>query len=107
MGKVFSLYTKMSRLEQIEFENTEKLHLAIDKILSGEKITRDFKSGNETKTKTIINNNRLYVGNNLSLQVNKDVKTGKVYLAITYYSLDDRFEVAKHNKEADSKNEGL
>lgn len=94
----------MSRLEQIEFENTEKLLLAINKVLEGEKVTRSYKSGNETKEKTIINNNRLYVGNNLALQINKDSNTGKVYLAISYYSVDDRFEVAK-NKKASS--EGL
>jgi len=85
------------KLEQIEFENEAKLQLAIEKVINGEEVYRNYnkKDGEEAKKK-IISNNRLYIGNNYSININK-TDTGKIYLSIDYFGAEDRIRLSKLN----------
>jgi len=85
----------MTRLEQIEFENKEKFMIAIDKILSSEDVFRTYKKNGEDKKIKIISKNRLYVGNNFNISI-KQADNKKIYLSIDYFSVDDRFNIAKN-----------
>lgn len=94
----------MAKLESIEFENIAKFQAAIEKVLNGEEAFRTYKAKDgETKKKKIIANNRLYMGNGLSLNINK-ADTGKVYLSIDYFSVDDKIKLAQ-NKNKNSGDE--
>ena len=89
----------MTRLEQIEFENYEKLTAAIENIVEKKDAFRTYKNKEgQDVTKKIISNNRLYVGNNYSLSINK-ADNGKIYLAIEYFSADDRIRIAANATE--------
>lgn len=89
----------MVRLEQIDFKSQSDLITAIEKTITKDEVFRDYKDKNgEIKQKKLISNNHLYLGNNFYLTINKDASTGKVYLSIDYYSIEDRFEVAKNKK---------
>lgn len=89
----------MTRLEQIDFESTEKFNTAITKVLAGEEVFRTYtdKDGNEQKKK-IISNHRLYLGNNMSLNIRK-ADNGKVYVSVDYFSVEDRIHMASSKKE--------
>lgn len=90
----------MTKLEQIEFENLEKFHLAIGKILAKEEVFRTYKnSEGEEKKKKIIANNRLYIGNNLSLNI-VEAENKKVYVCIDYFSVENRFDIAKNKTDS-------
>lgn len=84
----------MTRLEQIEFETIEKFKAAIDKIIAGDEVFRNYQSNTgEDTVKKIISNNKLYLGN-FALRINK-ATNGKVYLSIDFFSFDDRMEIHK------------
>lgn len=88
----------MTKIEQIEFENQDKFMTAINKVLAGEEVFRTYTNkSNEEKKVKIISNNRLYVGNNFSLSINK-ADNGKVYVSVDYFSVENRFELAKKDK---------
>lgn len=87
---------KMTKLELIEFENKEKFNLAIEKVLSKENVFREYKDKDgQTQKKKIIGNNRLYLGNNMTLNI-VEADNKKVYLSIDYFSVDDRINIAKN-----------
>lgn len=88
----------MTRLEQIEFENEDKFMAAIKKIIAGEEAFRTYKKDGEDKKIKILGNHRLYLGNNISLGINK-ADNGKIYVSMQYFSLDDRFAVAKNKSQ--------
>ena len=89
----------MVRLELIEFENKEKLLLAVEKLLVGAVVKRKYTNKeNKEVEKIIISKNRLYLGNNVSIHISQD-KNGKVYLSCDYLSFDDRVAISKLNKE--------
>lgn len=87
---------KMTRLEQIDFDSKEKFKEAIDMILDGKEAIRDWsdKDG-KVQRKKIISKNKLYLGN-FALQIT-EATNGKCYLSISYFSFDDRMEIAKIN----------
>lgn len=92
----------MTRLEQIEFENEEKLNLALKKVLNGEDSYRSYEDKDQkVQRKKIISNHNLYLGNNFSININK-AANGKCYLSINYFGFDDRMRMAK--QKADFKN---
>ena len=94
----------MTRLEQIEFENEEKLDLALKKVLNGEDSYRSYEDKDKkVQRKKIISNHNLYLGNNFSLNINK-AANGKCYLSINYFGFDDRMRLAKHTAEFKSGN---
>lgn len=90
------------KLETIDFENLEKFKAAIDKVLAGEDVFRSYKDkeGKDAKKK-IISNHRLYVGNNLSLNINQS-DAGKVYVSIDYFGVEDRIRISQMNKDNNS-----
>ncbi len=88
----------MTRLEQIEFESEEKFMTAIKKIIAGEEAFRTYKKDGVVKKIKIIGNHRLYIGNNISLGINK-ADTGKIYVSSQYFSVDDRFAIANKDKD--------
>lgn len=85
----------MTRLEQIEFKDVETFKAAIDKVLAGEEVFRSYtdKEG-KVQRKKIINNHRLYLGGNLSLNV-RAADNGTVYCSVDFFSVQDRIELAK------------
>ena len=84
------------KLEQIEFENMDKFMAALDNVMQGRE---SFRTIGENKKK-IISNNRLYVGNNFSIEIQK-ADNGKIYLSVNYYSVEDRIAVWKNKQKAD------
>ena len=92
----------MTKLEQIEFENVEKFNNAMKMVVEGKESFRKYKnSDNEEKSIKVIGNNNLYLGNGYSLAINK-AENGKVYVAIQYFSADDRIAIAKKKKESNN-----
>jgi len=90
----------MSRLEFINFENEVQFKNTIKALLSGEDVTRTYKTKDgEDKTKLVCRKNRLYVGNNYSISVSKD-NEGRVFVGIDYLSSDDRIQMMKLNNDS-------
>ena len=88
----------MVKLEQLEFENEEKFMDAIKKLLKGEDAFRSYTDkDNQVKRNKIISKHRLYLGNNYSIGAFKTDK-GKIYFSIDYFSIEDRFQIAKNKK---------
>lgn len=90
----------MTKLEQIEFESLEKLTSAINLVVEGKESFRTYKDseGKEKSTK-IIGSNNLYLGNGYSLNINK-ADNGKVYVAVQYFSVENRIAIAKEKKKS-------
>jgi hypothetical protein len=85
------------KLETIEFENLDKFNAAIKEILAGSDIYRTYVNADKEEVKKkIISKNRLYVGNNFSLNINK-ADNGKVYVSIDYFGAEDRIRISKLN----------
>ena len=93
----------MTKIETIEFENIEKLKAALNAVIAGEDIYRSYiDKDNETHKKKIISKNRLYVGNNFSININQ-ASTGKVYLSIDYFGVEDRIRMSQQSKTTSNK----
>ena len=88
----------MTKIEQIEFENKEKFNLALEKVFASEDVFRSYvdKDGNKQEKK-IISNNRLYLGNNFSLNI-VEADNKKVYVSIDYFSVENRIDIAMNKK---------
>ena len=92
----------MTKLEQIEFDTEEKFLSAINQVINGGEAFRTYKTkSGEDKTVKIISNNRLYVGNNFSVNINK-ANDGKVYLSLDYFGVEDRIRIAQNKNESES-----
>lgn len=90
----------MTRLEQIEFESKEKFMTALNIIFNGEDSFRSYESKGETKKKKIISKGTLYLGNNHSISI-KEASNKKVYVSVNYFSVDNRFDIAKKKNTTD------
>lgn len=103
MGDSFALFKlKMTRLEQIEFENVEKFNSAITMVLEKKESFRTYKdSENKEQSKKIIGNGNLYLGNGYSLNINKS-DSGKIYVSVNYFSAEDRINMAMKKKESNN-----
>lgn len=88
----------MTKIEQIEFENVKDFKAAINKILAGEEDFKSYKKDGETKQKKIIGKNRLYLNNNFSINM-VEADNGKVYVSIDYFTVENRFDMAKQKSE--------
>lgn len=83
----------------IEFENIEKFYNAMGSLLNGEEAYRSYTDlQNQVQRKKIISKNRLYVGNELSLNAYVNPETKKVYLSIDYFGVEDRINVKQHRE---------
>lgn len=94
----FKNIRKMTKLEMIEFENEEKFATAIKKVVAGEEVFRTYTKDGQEKQVKIISNNRLYLGNNYSININK-ADNGKVYVSVDYFSAENRIDIAKKKSE--------
>lgn len=87
----------MTRLEQLDFDNEDKLINAIKLVINKKEAFRTYTKDGEQKQVKIISNGRLYLGNNLSLGISK-ADNGKVYVSIDYFGVEDRIRIAQSNK---------
>lgn len=92
----------MTRLEQIDFENEEKLMEAIKKLIKGEEAFRSYEKDGETVSKRVISKNKLWMGN-FAIGLNK-ADNGKCYLSVNYYAFDDRMAMHAKAKEKTNNN---
>jgi hypothetical protein len=85
----------MTRLEFVKVEGTEKFKKVIKALLNGESIEKSYtdKDGNK-KVSSLVNKNRLFLGNNLSISVSRD-NDDNIYIGVDYLSSDDRIKISK------------
>ena len=93
---------KMVKIEQIEFKNMEEFKKAINNLLNKNEMFREYRDKDGIKkTKKIISNNRLYLNNNFSLNLTQ-AENEKIYLSIDYFSIENRWDLAKKRSNPES-----
>ena len=84
----------MSRLEFFKIPQAE-IKDFLDAFVNGGEYVEKYTQDGEVKRKVRVNNNRIYLGNNLSLRVSLDETSKNYYFSLDYFTADDRINFKK------------